>query len=103
MVIGLHLGRAPVSNLVGLAIPESEGVPLLILEDDQGLLPGGAMHAMPSNITTPTCRFLPQVGEAAEAAALEEALPHVLDASLHLGLVLGVTHAGRIGDEAAVL
>ena len=99
----MHLGRAPVSDLVGLAIPGSEGMPLLILEDDQGLLPGGAMHAMPSNITTPTCRFLPQVGEAAEAAALEEALPHVLDASLHLGLVLGVTHAGRIGDEAAVL
>ena len=27
-------------------------MPLLILKDDQGLLPGGAMHAMPSHITT---------------------------------------------------
>ena len=38
-----------------------------------------------------------------EIAALEEALPDVLHATLHLGLVLGFPHPRRIGDETPVL
>ena len=41
--------------------------------------------------------------QALEIAALEEALPDVLDAPLHLGLVLGVSHLGGVGDEVPAL
>ena len=61
------------------------------------------MDPLSGDITTPACRFFPEVGRVPELPALEEALPHVLDAPLHLGLVLGVSHPGRVGDEAPVL
>ena len=61
------------------------------------------MHPLPSDIPAPARRLVPQMSHIREIPTLEEALPHVLDASLHLGFVLGVTHAGRIGDEATVL
>ena len=38
-----------------------------------------------------------------EVAAPEEALADVLDAPLHVGLVLGVSHPGGVGDEPPVL
>ena len=38
-----------------------------------------------------------------EIAALEEALPDVLHAPLHFGLVLGVSGTGRVSDETSVL
>ena len=41
--------------------------------------------------------------QSAEVAAFEETLPNVLDAALHPGLVLGVSHPGGVGDEAPVL
>ena len=87
----------------GLAIPGREGVPLLILEDNQRLPPGGAVHAMPSNITAPARRLVPQVSHIREIPTLEEALPHLGDGTLDPWFVPGVTHPGRIGDEAAVL
>ena len=43
------------------------------------------------------------MGQVLEIAALEEALPGVLDAAFHHGLVSWVTHPGRIGDEAPML
>ena len=61
------------------------------------------MDPLSSDITTPACRFCPEVSQAVEVAALEEALPHVLDAPLHVGLVLGVSHPGGVGDEPPVL
>ena len=51
----------------------------------------------------PPQRFFPEVRQAVEVAALEKPFPDVLDATLHLGLVLGVSHPGGVGDEAPVL
>ena len=61
------------------------------------------MHPLSGDITAPACRFFPEVGQVPELPALEEALPHVLDAPLHVGHVLGVAHPGGVGDEAPVL
>src|SRR5581483_39988 len=54
-------------------------------------------------LQAPGARLLPQVREAVERPALEEALAHVRDAPLHVRLVLRVSRARRIGQEAAVL
>ena len=75
----------------------------LILEDLQRPAPGGAVNPHSGDITAPASRFFPEVSQAFEVAALEEALADVLDAPLHLGLVLGVSHPGGIGDEPPVL
>ena len=61
------------------------------------------MDAQPRHLGAPALRLDPDIGEVLELAALEEALPGVGDAPLHLGLVLGVAGAGRVGDEAAAL
>ena len=99
----IHLGGAPVGNLVGLAVPGQQRMTLLILENHQGLLAGGAIDPHPSHLQTPVLGFRPQVGQAVEISALEEALPDVLHIPLHLGLVLGVARPRRIGDETPVL
>ena len=41
-----NLGRAPIGHLVGLCVPLSERVALLIPEDGQGLPAGGAVYPM---------------------------------------------------------
>ena len=61
------------------------------------------MDAHSGYFQTPALGFGPQVGQTVEIAALEEALPHVLYATFHLGLVLGFPHPRRIGDETAAL
>ena len=61
------------------------------------------MDPLSGDITTPAGRFFSEVGQVPELPALEETLPHVLDAPLHMWLVLGVSHPGGIGDEAPVL
>ena len=45
VVVWMHLGRAPVSDLVGLAVPWGQDTAFLIQEDLQGLTPGGAWSA----------------------------------------------------------
>ena len=57
----------------------------------------------PSGIPTSAGRLIPEVGQVPELPALEEALPHVLDVPLDVGLVPEVTHPCGIGDEAPVL
>ena len=61
------------------------------------------MDPLPGHVTTPPGRGIPEVGQIPELPALEEALPHVLDAPLHVGLVPGVTHPCGVGDEATML
>ena len=102
-MIGMDLGGAPVGDLVGLAVPGGQRLALLITEDHQGLTPGGAVHPHSGDLTAPACRFCPEVSQAVEVAALEKPFPYVLDASLHLGLVLGVANPGGVGDEAPAL
>ena len=85
--------------LVGLALPGGQGLALLTLEDLQRPAPGGAVHPHSGDITAAACRFFPEVRQAVEVAALEEALPDVLDTPLHLGLVLGVSHPGGVGYD----
>ena len=103
VVIGVDLGGAPVGDLVGLAVPGSQRLALLVQEDLQGLTAGGAVDSLSGDVTAPASRFRTEVVQVFEIAALEEPLPGVLDAPLHYGLVFGVTHPGRIGDEAPVL
>ena len=103
VVIGMHFGVAPVGDLVGLAVPGMQGLSFRIQEDLQGLTPGGAVDAPSRDISTPACRLIPEVSQILELSALEEALAYVLDTPLHLGLVLGVAHPGRVGDEASML
>ena len=103
VVIGMDLGGAPVGDLTGLAVPGGQGLAFLITEDLQRLAPGGAVDPLSGDITTPPCRFCPEVAQVPELPALEEALPHVLDAPLHMGFVLGASHPGGIGDEPPVL
>ena len=101
---GWTLAGAPVGDLVGLAVPGDQRLALLITEDHQGLTPGGAVHPHSGDLTAPACRFCPEVSQApAEVAALEEPFPDVLNTPLHLGLVLGVSHPGGVGDEPPVL
>ena len=103
VVIGMHLGVAPVCDLVGLAVPRDQCLTLLVLEDHQGLPVGGAVNALPRYIAAPALRLCSEVWQAIETAVLEEALPDVLDTPLHLGLVLGMPDSGRVGDETAAL
>ena len=103
VMVGMDFGIAPVGDFVGLTVPGQQGIPLLILENHQGLPASGAMDAHSGYLPTPALGFGPQVGQAVEIAALEETLPDVLHATLHLGLVLGFPHPRRIGDETAAL
>ena len=103
VMIGMHLGVAPVDDFAGLAVPGIQGLLFLIQEDLQGLRPGGAVDAPSRDISTPACRLILEVAQVLELTALEEALTYVLDAPFHLGLVPGVAHPGRVGDEATVL
>ena len=102
-MIGMHLGIAPVRDLVGLTVPRHQGLALLVLKDHQWFPVGGAVNAEPRDIAAPALRFYSEMWQAIETAALEEALPDVLDAPLHLGLVLGMPDSGRVGDKAAAL
>ena len=102
-VVGMHLGGTPVGDLVGLAVPREQGLALLVQEDLQGLTLRGAVNAHSGDITAPADRFRTEVGQIPELGSLEEAFPGVLDAAFYPGLVLGVSHPGRIGDEAPVL
>ena len=102
-MIGMDLGGAPVGDLVGLAVPGGQGLAFLILEDLQRLAPGGAVHPHSGDITAPAGRFCPEVSQAVEVAALEEALPHVLDTPLHVGFVLGMPDPHHVGNEPPVL
>jgi len=48
------------------------------------------MHTKAGDLTTPVLGPLAAVLQVAEAAALEEALPHVLDTALDVRIVLGL-------------
>ena len=48
MMVLVHLGIAPVGDLVELAVPGEQGLALLVLEDHQGLAAGGAVDASPA-------------------------------------------------------
>ena len=103
VMIGVDFGRAPMGDLVWLAVPGDQDRLLLVQEDLQGLATSGSVDAHSGDVAAPAGRFRTEVGQVPEIAALEEALPGVLDAPLHYRLVLRVTHPGRIGDEAPVL
>ena len=103
VVVGVNFRVAPVGDLVGLVVPGSQRLALLVQEDLQGLTAGGAVDSLSGDVTAPAGRFITEVVQVSEIAALEEALPGVLDAPLHYGLVLRVTYPGRICDEAPVL
>ena len=61
------------------------------------------MHPQSGHVQAPPLGSQSHLLQTGEVAAPEEALADVLDAPLHLGLVLGVSHPGGIGDEAPVL
>ena len=102
-MIGMDFGHSPVGEFVGFAVPGGQGAKLLLPEDLKRFSTSGAVDALPGHVTTPPGRGIPEVGQVPELSALEEALPHVLDAPLHEGLVLGVTHPCGVGDEATML
>ena len=77
-------------DLLGLPVPGKQGVTLLILEYHQGLAVGGAVDEQSSHLEAPLVRCGSNVGEPVEIAALEEALPNIGHAPLHLGLVFGM-------------
>ena len=76
---------------------------LLILENHQGLPASGAVDSLTGHVPTPLRRGRSHVDEVVEIGALEETLPGVGHAAFHLGLVLGMTWARRIGDETPML
>ena len=102
-MVWVDLGSAPVRDIAGLAVPRHQGITLLILEYRQGLPPGGAVSPRTGCLKTPALGFGSQLGQTVEIAALEEALPDVLNAPFNLGLVLGMADTSRVDDEAAVL
>lgn len=61
------------------------------------------MDAEAGHLATPVLGLLAAVVEIAEAAALEEALAHVLHTALDVRLVLRPTHAGGVDEEATAL
>ena len=67
---------------------------LLVLEHHQGLPAGSAVDAEAGHVAAPAPGLLSDIGQVPELAALEETLPGVGDAALHLGLVLGVPDPG---------
>ena len=87
VVVGVNFCGAPVGDFVGLAVPGEQGLAFLVQEDLQGLTTGGAVDAQSGDIATPAGRFISQVGQVPELAALEEALPGVLDAPFHFCFV----------------
>ena len=103
MMVLVHLGLAPVGDLVGLAVPGKQGLTLLVLEDHQRLPAGGAVDAEAGHVAAPAPGLLPDISQVPELAALEEALPGVGHATLHFWLVLGMTRPGSVSDEAAAL
>ena len=102
-MVGMDLGAAPVADVVGLAVPGKQGVALLVLEDRQRTLAGGAVDPHSGHLQAPARSLGPHVGQAVEFGALEETLPDVGHAPFHLRLVLGVALPSRVGDEAPVL
>ena len=103
VMVRMHRGITPVGDVVGLTVPGQQGVALFLLKDHQWQPPRGAVDPLASHLDAPPPRFGPHVAQPVEIAALEEALPHVLHAPLHFGLVLGAPDASGVGDETAVL
>ena len=101
--VGTNFRGAPDDDLVGIAVPGSQSMALLILEDPQGQTPGGAVDPLSGEIPTPADRFHPAYPEAGDVVALEDVIPDILDTPLNVGLVLGVTHPDRVGDQSPVL
>ncbi len=99
----MHFVGAPAGDLVESAVPGKQGVALLVLEDHQRFLAGGAGNAHSRHLQAPLGRSGPHVGEVVEIGPLEETLPGVGHFTLHLGLVLGVASPGWVWDEASVL
>ena len=95
-MVGMHLGRAPIGHLVGLCVPLSERVALLLAEDGQGLPAGGAVYPLSGHLQAPPPSSRPHVREAGELPALEEPLPHVGHPTLHARLVPGMAHPRRV-------
>ena len=97
----VDLGKAPVGDLIGLAVPGRQGLALLVQEDLQGLGAGGAVDAHSGDVAAPALGLISGIGQILELAALEEPFPGVLDPPLDYGLVFRVTHPGGISEVAA--
>ena len=91
---GMDLGGAPVSDLVGLTVPRQQGAALLILGNHQRLPAGGAVDPLACHLQASELSFVTQVSETVEIVALEQALPDVGNAPLHLEFVFGVARTG---------
>jgi len=97
----LHLG--PGRHREGLGVEGLELALLLVAEDLQRHLPRRPVEARPGHFQAPGGCLPPHVGQVQEGATLEEALPNEGHRPLHVGLVLGMAHPGRVGDEAPEL
>jgi hypothetical protein len=103
VIIGMHHPTMPVRDIVRLAVIREKGGLLFLLENHQGKASRGTMDTLASYLHTPVLRLSAQVCYANEVSALEEALPYILNATLHTGLVMGMAYSGRVGEEPAVL
>ena len=70
-MVRMDLGGAPVGDFVGLAVPGQQRMTLLVLEDHQGLLTGGAVDPLASYLEAPALGFSAQMRQPVEIAALE--------------------------------
>ena len=95
---------APVGDLVGDAIPENQGVTLLVLEDHQGLLVGVAVDAHAGHFKAPLGRGGAHMGKVVEIGALVRNAPWRRALCVRPWVcTVDVPCPGRIGNEAPVL
>ncbi len=75
---------------------------LALLEGQEWLLAGSSVLAHPRRLQAPHAGVGAHGDQTVPTAPGEEARPGVRHAALHLGLVLGMLHAGGIDQEAVV-
>ena len=86
VVIGVDFALGPHGRIESLAAEGLERGLLCVLEDDQGALAGGAVHALACGLEAPADRLALNVVAIDPLLAAEEALAQILDPALDVGL-----------------
>src|SRR5258708_20887947 len=102
VAVTVHRGARPRGAFPRLWWQRLQCSLLALLEGQEWLLAGSSVLAHPRRLQAPHAGVGAHGDQTVPTAPGEEARPGVRHAALHLGLVLGMLHAGRIDQEAVV-
>ncbi len=100
VVIRVDAALGPMGRVEPRFLQRQKGGLLLLFEDDQGRLVGGAVIPRAGGLQAPTDRLALHVFGVQPVLTAEEVFPYVGDLPLDVGLSLRVVGGGRIDDEA---